>query len=119
MNWLTTFVLERLIKGIVIKRVILGLESFLAKVPGNDRKMVTGIVVAMLGAIIEELPETGLYVQPILDALHSLPAEQVVGGGLAWAGLGLFHKALKWVKKFTTPAPAAPTLVVVQRTPSE
>lgn len=115
MNWL----IEKFLKGFIIKKMVSFVTDLLNKVPGNDRKTVTGFVIAALGLVVQELPLTSDYVQPVLDAIHSLPAEQIVGGGLLWGALGIFHKGLKWLRGIVAPVPNQPVIVEAMVKPSE
>jgi hypothetical protein len=91
------WVIKTLLLNIVIKR----LELWLAKLPVNNAKTITGLIVAVLGVTVAELPDTSDYIQPVLDALKHLPSDIIIDSGVVWAVIGLFHKALKWIIKKT------------------
>lgn len=90
---------EYFIKKVIIKGVIAKVEALLAKLPQNDAKTITGILVVCLGVLLQSIPQTAPYVQPILDYLRTLPASEIVAGGVVWSAVGLFHKTLKWIVK--------------------
>lgn len=115
MNWLW----RKFLFNAVMKRVVGFVTELLSKIPGNDRKTATGFVLAVLGLILQVIPETSEYVQPILDALKSLPAEEIVGGGVLWMLLGVFHKGLKWIRGILWPVPDAPIIIEVKAKPSD
>lgn len=84
------------VKKFLLKGIIKGLDKLLAKLPQNDAKTVTGLLIAGMGFLLDKVPQSSEYAQPILDHLHSLPAEEIVGGGLLWAIVGLAHKLIKF-----------------------
>lgn len=115
MNWLW----RKFLVNAVLKKTIGFITELLNKIPGNDRKTATGFVLAVLGLVLQVIPETSEYVQPILDALKSLPAEEIVGGGVLWMVLGIFHKGLKWIRSKLWPVPDAPVIIEVTAKPSQ
>lgn len=88
---------EFFIKKLIVKGVIGQLEKLFAKLPQDDAKTINGVLIACLGIVLTVIPTTSPYAQPILDYLHTLPAQEIVAGGLLWSGVGLFHKTLKWI----------------------
>lgn len=88
---------EWIVKTLLLNIFVKKLEAWLAKLPVNNAKTITGLVVAVLGVTITELPETSDYIQPMLDVLEELPADIIVDSGVIWMMIGLFHKALKWI----------------------
>lgn len=88
-------------RKIAVSSAVGNLEDALAQLPLNDRKTVNGVMVTVLGAALQILPASAApWLQPILDALHSLPAEQMTAVGFILAVYGLFHKALKVLRLY-------------------
>jgi hypothetical protein len=88
---------EYFIKKMLVKGIIAQLEKLFAKLPQDDAKTAVGVLVMCLGLVLSSLPQTAPFVQPVLDYLRTLPATEIVAGGVLWTGVGLFHKILKWV----------------------
>lgn len=88
---------EWIVKTLILNIIVKRLEAWLTKLPVNNSKTITGLIIAVLGATLTELPETSEYLQPVLDALKNLPADIIVDSGVIWMIIGLFHKALKWI----------------------
>lgn len=118
-DWLQNLIFEKLIKGLLIKKIIGWIDETLKKLPGDERKTVTGFITAALMLLVQELPVVSDYGQPVLDMLHTLPTEQVAAGGILWGALGLFHKALKWIRKVTGTQSDKPVVIEATVRPSE
>lgn len=106
---------DALVRKFLVGFLIDKFDKLLAQLPLNERKTAIGFVVALLGVFLQELPATAPYIDPLLEALKSLPAEALVGGGVLFAIVGAFHKALKWSKRKVGLEPAVPKGVVVAR----
>lgn len=88
---------EYFIKRVIVKGIIGQVEKIFAKLPQDDAKTINGVLIVCLGLVLTNLPQTAPYAQPILDYLRTLPATEIVAGGVLWTGVGFFHKILKWV----------------------
>lgn len=91
------FIKDYLIKKVLIKGVIGQLEKVFASLPMDEAKTISGILIACLGLVLQSLPQTSPYVQPILDYLKLLPSTEIIAGGIGWTIVGFFHKILKLV----------------------
>lgn len=85
------------LRRFVIKFLVEGTESLLAKIPGNGAKTATGYLVAILGLVKQVFPEVAPWVDVYLDEA-GLTAIDIAGGGVATALLGYVHKGLKWLR---------------------
>lgn len=108
------------LKDAVVRKFLVGflvdkLETLLAQLPLNERKTVVGLVVAVVAELVTEFPGAADYLGPFQDALSAFPAEAIAGGGVLIFAVGLFHKALKWIKLKAGLEPAIPKGVVVAR----
>lgn len=90
---------EYIFKTLIVKGVISKLEKLLAKLPLDDAKTVTGLLIVCLGLVLQSLPQTAPFIEPVLLALKSLPSEEIVAGGLLWSIVGMFHQLLKFIVK--------------------
>lgn len=93
MNWIISYI----IKKILLEKIIVNIDLAMQKLPQNDAKTVTGILIAVAGLLLQTLPQHVQYIQPIIDHLNTLPSEQIAAGGIAYMIVGLFHKAIKLI----------------------
>lgn len=100
--------LKKMMRKLVINGLIKNFEMWLSKLPLNEQKTVTGLTLTILGVALQEMPNRAPYLQPAIDALHTLPADQLTGAGLLLAVIGLIHKFAKVFGRSVPVASVAP-----------
>lgn len=94
MNWIKNTIFKKFLLDFIIK----GLDELLKKIPGNNRKTITGIVIAVASLFVSEFPQIEPYGRPILDWLLSQP--YVAVAGFALSGVGAIHKLIKAIRAY-------------------
>jgi len=97
------FIISYIIRKILVEKIIVNVDSAMSRLPQNEAKTITGILIAVAGLLIQALPEHSQYIQPVLDYLNTLPSEQIAAGGIAYMLVGLFHKAIKFISSRSQP----------------
>lgn len=88
---------EWIFRKFLLSIILENLDKLLKKLPLDGAKTITGVLIAVLGLVLAELPDVSPYLQPILDALKQLPADAIIDGGLIYGAIGLAHKIIKWI----------------------
>lgn len=101
------------IKDFLVQKLLVGyLNKLLSKLPFNGLKTIVGVLLLVLQALIEAMPDYAVTFQMIVEVLKQLPNEAIGDLGLYAVVAGVVHKILKFFEK--KQAPATPELVLVK-----
>jgi hypothetical protein len=92
-----SLIVEKLFKSFLVDIIIKNLDKLLSKLPENEKKTITGALIAVIAFLVSQAPEAVPYVGGILDWLKTLPTAEIQEGGLWWAVVGLSHKVIKYI----------------------
>lgn len=87
------------IKKLIVEKFLLSwVKGALDKIPGNGYKTLLGVLLLVLGVIIQALPQYAPFVQPLIDFMNYLPIDPITDMGIVTLITGLVHKVLKLLK---------------------
>lgn len=84
-------------KNFILEKIVDLLRGLNKKLGPDNAKTILGIITVVLAMVSVTFPIATPFISPLIEVIEPMAGE-VAAGGLAYTALGLFDKALKWVK---------------------